>query len=54
MLGAWIVTFTLSAPCHRRLQQEGKNPEIIDRLIHTNWLRTACWLTVFSAGFIGG
>ena len=52
MLGAWIVTFTLSAPCHRKLQQEGKDPEIITRLIHTNWLRTACWIIVFAAGFV--
>ena len=54
MLGAWIVTFTLSAPYHRKLQQEGKDPDIINRLIHTNWLRTTCWLIVFAAGLIGG
>ena len=52
VLGAWIVTFTLSAPYHRKLQQEGKDPEIIDRLTHTNWLRTACWITVFASGFV--
>jgi hypothetical protein len=52
MLGAWIVTFTISAPCHRRLQHRGKDPEIITRLIHTNWLRTGCWIVVFVAGFV--
>ena len=52
MLGAWIVTFTLSVPCHRKLQQEGKDPEVINRLIHTNWLRTVCWIIVFAAGFV--
>lgn len=51
-LGAWIVTFTLSAPCHRKLQHNGKDPEIIARLIHTNWLRMVCWITVFSAGLM--
>ncbi len=51
-LGAWIVTFTVSAPCHRRLQHEGKTPEIITRLIYTNWLRTGCWIIVFAAGFV--
>ena len=52
-LGAWIVTFTLSAPYHRKLKQEGKDPEIINRLIHTNWLRAACWIIVFAAGLSG-
>ena len=52
-LGAWIVTFTLSAPYHRKLQQNGKDPEIINRLIYTNRLRTACWIIVFATGLSG-
>jgi hypothetical protein len=52
VLGAWIVTFTVSAPGHQKLQHKGKDPEIITRLIHTNWLRTVCWITVFVTGFI--
>ena len=52
LLGAWIVTFTLSVPCHRKLEHEGKDPETIGRLIHTNWLRTGCWIIVFAAGFV--
>jgi hypothetical protein len=52
VLGAWIVTFAVSAPCHQTLQHKGKDPEIITRLIHTNWLRTGCWITVFAAGFV--
>jgi len=52
MLGAWIVTFTISAPCHRFLQRNGKDPETITCLIRTNWLRTVCWITVFAAGFM--
>jgi len=53
MLGAWIVTFTMSAPCHRYLQRNGKDPETMSRLIHTNWLRTGCWIAVWVAGFMG-
>ena len=52
-LGAWIVTFTVSAPYHRKLQQNGKDPEIITHLIHTNWLRTGCWIIVFATGLSG-
>lgn len=52
VLAAWITTFTVSAPCHRELQQVGKDPEIIAKLIRTNWLRTVSWLTVFLVGFV--
>jgi len=52
VLGAWSVTFTVSAPCHRRLQCKGRDTETIDRLIRTNWLRTVCWITAFAAGFM--
>lgn len=54
VLGAWVATFTLSVPCHRKLEIQGKDPETIERLIRTNWLRTACWLIVFAAGFFRG
>jgi hypothetical protein len=53
VLGAWAVTFTISAPCHQKLQRTGKNSEIITLLIRTNWLRTVCWVIAFAAGFLG-
>ena len=43
LLGAWIVTFTLSVPCHQTLQKSGYDAGVIDRLIKTNWLRTFFW-----------
>jgi hypothetical protein len=52
VLGAWIVTFALSVPCHRKLEHQGKDPETINRLIQTNWLRTACWIVAFAAGLV--
>lgn len=42
VLGALFITFLISAPCHRILQQ-GKNNKIIDRLVRTNWWRTIFW-----------
>ncbi|MBT8041807.1 MAG: hypothetical protein KJN98_01410 [Pontiella sp.] len=50
VLAAWIVTFTLSVPCHHKLQQQGKDPQIINRLVRTNWLRTIAWNIVLLAG----
>ena len=52
VLGAGVVTFTISAPCHRVLQRNGKDPETITRLIRTNWIRTVCWIIVWAAGFM--
>lgn len=44
--GAWVITFLISAPCHRVLQQ-GKESAVINRLIRTNWIRTILWSLVF-------
>ena len=50
LVGAWIVTFTLSVPCHQALQQSGYQMETIDRLIKTNWLRTLLWSLILLLG----
>ena len=47
VVSAWLVTFALSAPCHGRLAKEGKQGEVIERLVVTNWIRTALWTFVF-------
>jgi hypothetical protein len=39
---AWVVTFAVSVPIHRQLQDRHL-PDQIDRLIRTNWIRTAAW-----------
>jgi hypothetical protein len=38
----WGSTFGLQVPIHRRLQH-GKNDALIQRLVATNWIRTAAW-----------
>lgn len=40
------VTFGISVPCHEALQRE-LSPLIIDRLVRTNWIRTAAWTLTF-------
>jgi len=37
-------TAFVSAPMHGRMAASGK-PELLDRLIATNWIRTAAWTT---------
>ena len=51
VLGAWIVTFFVSAPCHRRLSQSGQDQDVIGRLLFTNWMRTLLWSGVLVISF---
>lgn len=46
----WLSSFTLSVPCHKQLQDGGKNEKIIRRLVRTNWIRTILWSGVFLTG----
>ena len=46
VLGAWAITFLISASCHRNLQ-EGKVTLVIERLVRTNWWRTVLWTIAF-------
>ena len=38
----WGLTFTLAVPLHRRLNRT-RDPDVIERLVRINWLRTAAW-----------
>ena len=39
---AWLSTFTLQVPIHRKLSTEA-TPASLRRLVRTNWLRTIAW-----------
>lgn len=41
-LVAWGVTGLISVPIHAKLQKEARITDM-QRLVHTNWLRTAAW-----------
>lgn len=49
-----LSTFGLSVPCHRTLQSAGKNTTVIQRLVATNWIRTALWTFLFLQSFWQG
>jgi hypothetical protein len=38
----WLSTFMLQVPIHKRLY-DGKDDDLIRRLVATNWIRTAAW-----------
>ena len=50
---ALVVTVTLSVPCHHALSSRGKDSGVIDRLVRTNWLRTAAWTGVLVLSLAG-
>ena len=49
---ALLVTFAISAPCHRKLTKLGRNHAVLDRLSATNWFRTVLWSSAFILSFI--
>ena len=42
----WVVTIFISVPLHRKLS-DGYDERNVNRLVTTNWLRTAGWSLVF-------
>lgn len=51
VVGCWTSTFTLSVHYHAALQKNGKQIEIIEKLIRSNWIRTILWSLVFALGY---
>ncbi len=42
ILAIWLSTFLLQVPCHNKLSI-GHDPQVVERLISTNWIRTILW-----------
>ncbi|MFY0673522.1 MAG: DUF1772 domain-containing protein [Bacteroidia bacterium] len=47
IIGTWAVTFFVSVPLHGELNRLGQHYETIDKLVSTNWYRTALWSAAF-------
>lgn len=45
----WGLTLLVAAPLHRRLQEKGKDPDTIHRLIRWNWSRSITWTAIVFA-----
>lgn len=43
LAAAWVATAVLYVPMHDRLRRNGHDSAAIERLIRSNWLRTALW-----------
>ena len=46
----WILTFFVSVPLHRKIEQNDITKETRQKLIMTNWPRTILWSVIFGLG----
>ncbi len=51
VIGVWISTGLFSVPTHYKMG-ESNSMELVDRLVNTNWIRTALWSVKTVIGFI--
>ncbi|MBL6829304.1 MAG: hypothetical protein ISQ74_05390 [Puniceicoccaceae bacterium] len=50
VLVCWILTFFVSVPLHRKIEQNDMTRETRKKLIMTNWPRTILWSVIFGLG----
>ena len=50
VLVCWILTFFVSVPLHRKIEQNDVTRETRQKLITTNWPRTILWSVIFGLG----
>ena len=50
VLVCWILTFFVSVPLHRKIEQNDITRETRQKLIMTNWPRTILWSVIFGLG----
>ena len=50
VLVCWILTFFVSVPLHRKIEQNDMTRETRQKLIMTNWPRTILWSVIFGLG----
>lgn len=50
LLIAWVLTFSVSVPLHRKIDKGDTSSETTKSLVRTNWPRTILWTVVFVLG----
>lgn len=49
---AWAITFLFAAKLHRQLGKQGRELDLIDRLIKANAFRTGLWTVTWGLGIL--
>ncbi len=42
-IAIYLTTYLWSVPCHQKLEKLGKDIDVINKLVQTNWPRTIIW-----------
>ncbi|MGJ8651205.1 MAG: hypothetical protein ACSHX4_12675 [Opitutaceae bacterium] len=48
----WLLSFAVSVPLHRTIEQGEGDDTILHRLVRTNWPRTILWTLAFVVGLL--
>ncbi|MDG1242999.1 MAG: hypothetical protein P8R37_12755 [Opitutae bacterium] len=51
VLSCWGLTFGFSVPLHQQIAAGESQPQVLQRLVLTNWPRTLVWTVIFALGF---
>jgi hypothetical protein len=43
----WILTISVFIPIHEKIQEGSASTDLLQRLVRTNWCRTAVWTFIF-------
>ena len=54
VLACLVLSFAVSVPLHKKIDQGDPTKEYRRKLIQTNWPRTILWTAIFLIGFLGG
>lgn len=52
VLLCWLLTFFVSVPLHRKIDEGDPTQAFRKRLIQTNWPRTVLWTVIFLLGLV--
>lgn len=52
VIATWTLTFLVSVPLHRKIDQEQSIQPVLKKLVLTNWPRTALWTAIFFVTFV--
>ena len=53
LIACWGLTFFISVPIHQKIAMGDTDTSLLERLVHSNWIRTVLWSSVFVIGVFG-
>ncbi|MEA1787002.1 hypothetical protein U1E44_12940 [Arenibacter sp. GZD96] len=54
ILGVWFLTFRIFVPIHQKITGGFTSPELLQKLVTLNWMRTLLWTLIFLGTLLAG